>query len=105
MSGSSKRDNVSRSGVTALVTTPRETPKGSLGSHGVTALVTATERVLVKTEALELANSLKARGFALSAIAGQLWVKPAAQLTADDTAAITRWKWHLLAIAAVESGE
>lgn len=58
---------------------------------------------MVRAEAVGLAIDLEQRGFLLTADHGTLRVKPAVLVTPVDAAAITRWKWHLLAIAAYEA--
>ena len=58
----------------------------------------------VPLEALRLAWALEARGFRLDpAPNDQIWVQPGSALTAEDEAAIRRWRWHLRAILAYEA--
>ncbi len=59
--------------------------------------------LLVADTAITLAVQLEARGHVLTAEAGVLKVSDGARLTADDTAAIRKWRFQLLAIAGGEA--
>ncbi len=59
--------------------------------------------LLVADAAITLAVHLEARGHRLTAEAGILKVSDGARLTAEDTAEIRRYRWHLLAIAGDEA--
>src|SRR6185295_514753 len=58
--------------------------------------------LFVADEAIRLALTLEARGHMLSVQDGALLVSSGSALTPEDTIAIRRWKWHLLAIAGGE---
>lgn len=52
----------------------------------------------VPVDAVLLQLELESRGFRLTPDGEQLIVQPGSQLTPDDRARITTWKWHLLAL-------
>ena len=61
--------------------------------------VTLRAGLVLPVEPLRLAWALEDRGFRLAVEEGALVVRPGSALTADDRAAIRRWKSHLFAIA------
>lgn len=56
----------------------------------------------VDDDAIRLAVDLEARGHVMTVKDGKLVVSQGSTLTAVDRAAITRLRWHLLAIAGYE---
>ena len=63
------------------------------------AFVTLRHGPTLPVEAIELAIDLERRGFRMSLDAGQQFqIEPPAKLTAEDRAAIRRWRLHLGAI-------
>lgn len=57
---------------------------------------------IVHDDAIRLAVDLEACGHVMTEKDGKLVVSNGSTLTAADRAAITRWRWHLLAIAGYE---
>lgn len=68
----------------------------------MTEFVTLLGGLVVSADALELALLLESRGHVLTAKDGALHVTNGRALSAEDRAAITQHKRHLLAIAAYE---
>lgn len=60
---------------------------------------------IVTADAIALALALEARGHGMTAANGALRVSNGSALSADDRAAITRQRMHLLAIAAYQPPE
>lgn len=69
------------------------------------AFVTLKGGLIAPEPALKLALALESRGHALSTIDGKLNVTNGSALTADDRAAITQWKRHLMALATYDAPE
>lgn len=62
------------------------------------SLIQLRDGPLVRESAVQLALDLEARGHAMQSKDGKLTVTDGSRLTADDRAAITRDRLHLLAV-------
>lgn len=70
------------------------------------AFVTLKGGLIAPEPALKLALALESRGHGLSVSAdGKLNVTNGSALTAEDRAAITQWKRHLMALATYDAPE